>query len=160
LWPQDTRSPFRERRVIAVSMRKTPRNEKSRRGFPGRLGKKPCRCSCLACPPDVQIRAIAHLRRRTFSYLAIAITAKQTRATGRKRGFCRKAWWLANDQHDEITLNSALFAVKEIFSPFAQERVGIAVKTPIPLMARSTRRSAMSPAVHCCYSQALGATGW
>jgi hypothetical protein len=77
--------------VIAVSMRETPPEMKkaaevSLGGLAGTLS-----VSCLASPPDVQVRGIDHLRPRTFRYLAIAITAKQTSATGRKRGFCRKA---------------------------------------------------------------------
>ena len=93
-------------------------NEKSRRGFPGRLSVELSTSSRLTAPPCIWLETLGRImaghRARDRPYGAIA--AKQATATRRKSGALRFAWSLTDDQHDFGKVTSAKEFVKIFFS--------------------------------------------
>lgn len=60
--------------------------------------------------------------------IANVIAAKQSFAAAprrARRGAFHEARWLTNDQHDDVTLSAAMFAVKDIFSKSRKRACGL-----------------------------------
>ena len=111
--------PKRSRNSFSVP-RSTSRNEKSRRGFPGRLSVELFASPRLTAPPGVGLETLGQMpickrRHRAHESPAGVIAAEQATATGRNRGSLRFARYLADDQHDFAKVNSAFSSVKDFF---------------------------------------------
>src|SRR5262245_44212063 len=102
-------APLPESADSASSPRSTSRNEKSRRGLPGRLSSSLFAGSLLATPPKA---GLVGLGRVPPPRAHDVVAGKQTPATGRFRGPLCRAKYLAQRHHDFSKVNDRLLAVK------------------------------------------------
>jgi hypothetical protein len=112
--------PKRSRNSFSAP-RSTSRNEKSRRGFPGRLSVEPLAGSRLTAPPGIRLETPGQMLAGNRAHgcptgVVTAISpAKRATAIGRNRGLRRFARFLADFQHDFGKVNAAPTSVKVFF---------------------------------------------